>query len=426
MFGGNIGFGALLKAFLSGIGLKIVIAFIPPVALAWLFFVMTLMEVRTHNPQNFGMVLGLGLTGIALGSLVVIWLILSVVPPLRRTVEVTEHLAQGNLEETTGCEGRRDEIGELARALEVFRRNATEKIALEQRAEAEKLRAAVEKREALDRVATGFEASVKSVVDGFASASAELKSTALAMSGTAEQTTRQAESALGASGRAAEEVRGVADAAEHLSGSIARIAGQVSEAAQIATGAVEQARATDSIIQGLSEAANRIGEVVNLINDIAGQTNLLALNATIEAARAGEAGKGFAVVAGEVKTLASQTSRATGEIGGQVVAIQASTEQAVGAIRQITATIGRISDISAAIAVAVDEQGRATHGIASSAEAAAADTGNVSHAIGDVTQAAASAGRSAHSVLGAAEHIAHQSETLGGEVSRFIAGIRAG
>ncbi|WP_173984560.1 methyl-accepting chemotaxis protein [Magnetospirillum sp. SS-4] len=413
-----------MKAFLSGIGLKIVVAFVPPVALAWLFFVMTLMEVHAHRPDSFGVVLGLGLAGIGMGSLVVIWLILSVVPPLRRTVEVTEHLANGNLDEQLDYGGRRDEIGELARALEIFRRNATEKLALEREAEAEKRRAEDDKREALNRIASGFEASIRSVVEGFASASAELKATALAMSGTAEQTSRQSEAAAGASDRAASEVREVANAADLLSGSIARIAGRVSEAAGIAQAAVEQARTTDSIILSLSDAASRIGEVVSLINDIAGQTNLLALNATIEAARAGEAGKGFAVVANEVKTLANQTSRATGEIGDQVIAIQASTGQAVEAIRRIAETIGRISDISATISAAVDEQGGATQGIAASTAAAAADSDKVSQAIADVTQAAASTGRSAHSVLDSAEGIARRSEVLSAETSRFIAGIR--
>jgi len=210
-----------------------------------------------------------------------------------------------------------------------------------------------------------------------------------------------------------------------MGASIAEISRQVSESTQIATKAVEEAARTNTTVQGLADAAQKIGEVVSLIQDIASQTNLLALNATIEAARAGEAGKGFAVVASEVKSLAAQTAKATEEIAGQIAAIQGATKEAVEAIRTIDGTIGRMSEISTAIAAAMEEQGASTKEITRNTQEAARGTQDVSQSIGHVNQAAAETGTAASQVLNSSDALGRQAETLRGDVDEFLAKIRA-
>ena len=277
----------------------------------------------------------------------------------------------------------------------------------------------------LNELAKNFEGSVKGIVDTVSSAATELQSSAQSMSATAEETSRQSTAVAAASEEASTNVQTVASATEELSASVAEISRQVTQSTQIAAKAVADAQATNRTVENLDAAAKKIGEVVQLISDIASQTNLLALIATIEAARAGEAGKGFAVVASEGKSLANQTARATEDIGAQIRAIQSEVGQSVTAIKGIGATIQEISEISTAIATAVEEQGAATQEIARNVQQAAAGTQEVSTNITGVTQAAGETGQAAGQVLSAAEELGRQSNVLQKQVDQFIASIRA-
>ncbi|MBY0429952.1 MAG: HAMP domain-containing protein, partial [Rhodospirillales bacterium] len=266
--------------------------------------------------------------------------------PISRMTGAMTALAQGDLGVMVPALARKDEIGAMAQAVQVFKDNA---IAIERmRAEQEqmKTRTEAERRQAMLNLADGFQASVKAVVDNLSRHAADMQHTAETMQGTANDTTHQSTAVAQAADEASHNVQTVAAAAEQLSASIREISRQVAESSNIAGSAVSEAQRTDTMVRGLAEAASRIGEVVNLINDIASQTNLLALNATIEAARAGEAGKGFAVVANEVKHLANQTAKATEEIGGQITAVQSATEDAVEAIDDILKIINSISEVS--------------------------------------------------------------------------------
>ena len=274
-------------------------------------------------------------------------------------------------------------------------------------------------------LADNFEANVKGIVESVSSSATEMQGSAQSMSSTAEETSRQSTAVAAASEEASTNVQTVASAAEELSNSVEEVGRQVGQSNKIAQNAVEEAQRTNDKVQGLAEAAQKIGEVVNLINDIASQTNLLALNATIEAARAGEAGKGFAVVASEVKSLANQTAKATEEIAAQIGAIQAATTDAVSAIQGIGSTIGEISEISTAIATAVEQQSAATKEIAANVQQAAAGTQEVSENISGVTQAASETGEAAGQVLGAAQELSKQSEALREQVDSFLIEVRA-
>jgi methyl-accepting chemotaxis protein len=274
------------------------------------------------------------------------------------------------------------------------------------------------------RLADNFEADVGGVVEAVAAAAGQMQSIAQAVAGAAETSGREADAVAEVSQRAGAEVQAVAASAEELAASVSEITRQVAEGASVARAAAEEARATDATVQGLAQAAQRIGDVVRLIGDIAGQTNLLALNATIEAARAGEAGKGFAVVAGEVKTLAGQTAKATEEISAQIGAIQATTEQAVTALRSIGATIERLNEVTTAIAAAVEEQGSATQEIARSAAQVAAGTTAAAQRIEDVRRAARDTGEASASMLGAANDLTARAGMLRERTGEFLAGIR--
>ncbi|SMF82175.1 methyl-accepting chemotaxis sensory transducer with TarH sensor [Azospirillum oryzae] len=319
---------------------------------------------------------------------------------------------------------RADEIGGMAKALQVFKDSLIEsdRLAETQRADHAAQRGRGER---IDRLTQEFDRLVLQALGRVSAAATQLQATAQTMSATAEQTTRQADAVASASNEATGNVETVAAATEELTASIAEIGRQVAESTRIAGQAVATAEKTDGTVRGLVDAAQRIGEVVQLITDIASQTNLLALNATIEAARAGEAGKGFAVVASEVKNLASQTAKATEEIGSQIAGIQEISRQAAGAIAEIGRVIAEISHISTTIAAAVEEQGAATKEISRNVQQAARGTQQVSGNIAGVSEAAASTGDASREVLTAADGLNHEATDLRGFVSRFLAEMRA-
>jgi len=355
--------------------------------------------------------------------IVVIWRLIT--KPIHATEASMRALAAGDLNvEITGL-GRRDEIGSMARAVEVFKTNAADKARLEHENEENQRRAEEQRKAALHAVAENFEKSVSGLVDSVAKSATEMRTTAQGMSGSAQQSSERAAAVAEASDRASENVGTVAAAAEELSSSIEEITKQVGHSTEMAQEAVAAAQAASGDVRGLSEAAQKIGEVVALITEIAEKTNLLALNATIEAARAGEAGKGFAVVASEVKTLANQTASATEDISAQVHSIQSATNGAVNAITSITTLIDELNTISIAISDAVGQQGEATREIARNVQEAANGTRDVSRYIGDVTAASAETGEAAGIVLNEAEGLSKQSAALRGEVDNFLGEIRA-
>jgi methyl-accepting chemotaxis protein len=382
-------------------------------------------EQRTLSNAYLGIV-SIVAGGVAFGLLAGVLLGGSIVRPIGRLTITMQRLAQGDTDIDVPDTDRRDELGVMARTVTVFRRNAIERAGMEAERTAAEERAADEKRRVLTDLASTFEAGVGGVVEGVAGQAAQMRLTAGSMAVVAEETSRQAAAVSAASEQTSANVQTVATAAEELSSSIIEISRQVAESTRIASEAAVQARRADTRVASLAEAADRIGDVVKLISDIASQTNLLALNATIEAARAGEAGKGFAVVASEVKSLASQTGRATEEIAAQVSAVQGATGEAVGDIRNIATVIERVNEIAAAVAAAVEQQGAATAEIARNVQQAAAGTQQVSSNVTGVTRAASEAGASASQVLSAADELSGQAQALREEVARFLNDVRAG
>ncbi len=333
-------------------------------------------------------------------------------------------LADGDLSVDVAGRERGDEIGAMARSVQVFKDNAVKRRALEAEQKAEQ-EARLRRADAVDRLVKDFDGTVQTLLQTVNASVTQLNATAQSMAAIAEETNREAASAAAASEQTSANVQTVASAAEEMSGSIGEIGRQVANSTQIAGQAVQEADRTNASVGSLAEAAQRIGDVVQIINTIAGQTNLLALNATIEAARAGEAGKGFAVVASEVKALASQTAKATEEIGGQVNAIQQATQGAVEAIRTIGGTIGTMNDISVTVAAAIEEQAAATQEISRNVQQAAVATQEVSASVVQVTLASDQTGAAASQVLSAARQLAEEAQGLRGAVDRFLTGIRA-
>ncbi len=369
----------------------------------------------------------IGLAAVGLGVAAgLTWTIvfLFVARPMNRMTADMRELAHGNLDvEVTGTE-RKDEIGSLAVSLKVFKDNAieTRRLAAEQQAENE---AKVRRAEALDRLTRTFETNAGKLTQSLSAAAGEMEATAKSMTATAEETSSRAMNVASAAEQTTANVETVATATEELATSAGEIGARVQDSANIASKAVDDARRTDETVKTLADRAQRIGEVVKLINAIAEQTNLLALNATIEAARAGEAGRGFAVVAAEVKDLASQTAKATGEIGTQIADIQQATSGAVDAIHGIGSTIGKLHEIATGIAAAVEEQQAATKEIARNVNEASQGTQMVSANIEEVKSGAAQTGSAADQVLTAARELARHSTELGSEVETFLAGVKA-
>ncbi|MFK4727475.1 methyl-accepting chemotaxis protein [Bradyrhizobium niftali] len=345
--------------------------------------------------------------------------------PIRMIVGVLQELAAGRYQVDIAGLDRKDEVGEVAKTAEVFRENGLAKIRMEAEQKEIEQRSAAQRRQDMLRLADQFESAVGEVIETVSSASTELEASATTLTSTAEHAQQLATVVASASEEASTNVQSVASATEELSSSITEISRQVQESARVASEAVGQARTTTERVSELSKAATRIGDVVELINTIAGQTNLLALNATIEAARAGEAGRGFAVVASEVKALAEQTAKATGEIGQQISGIQSATQESVGAIKDISDTIERLSEISSAIAAAVEEQGAATQEISRNVQQAAEGTHQVSSNITDVQRGASETGSASAQVLSAAQSLSGDSNRLKLEVGKFLTTVRA-
>ena len=346
-----------------------------------------------------------------------------VIRPLNSIAILMERLAKGDHGIVVAGAERRDEVGTLARALQVFKDAAIANGRMQEEQRAEHARKE-QRQKQVDGYIASFDRTVRNVLGSVASASTELSRTAESMAALAEHTNRQATASAAAAEQTSANVQTVASATEEMAASIQEISRQVATSNEIASKAAGQAQKTTSSVHGLADAANRIGEVVKLIQDIASQTNLLALNATIEAARAGEAGKGFAVVASEVKNLASQTAKATEEIQVQVASIQQETEQAVGAISQIGETIVRISSITQNVATAVTEQGAVTRQISQNTVQASASTDDVTSDIVEVTEAVRRTEESTDNLLKASAELNQQSTALRTQVDTFISRVR--
>jgi methyl-accepting chemotaxis protein len=365
--------------------------------------------------------------GIASLAMLVSYLVArnGIVRPLKASVATMNRLAQGDLSVETPEPRRSDEIGEIMTALVVFKATGLEVERMRADSLATDQRVAEQHKADMIRLADDFESAVGEIVETVSSASTELEASASTLTSTAERAQELATMVAAASEEASTNVQSVASATEEMSSSVNEISRQVQESARMAGEAVDQARTTNDRVGELSKAAARIGDVVELINTIAGQTNLLALNATIEAARAGEAGRGFAVVASEVKALAEQTAKATGEIGQQISGIQAATQESVNAIKEISGTIEKLSEISSTIAAAVEEQGAATQEISRNVQQAAHGTQQVSANITDVQRGASETGSASSQVLSAAQSLSGDSKRLKLQVGKFLDTVRA-
>jgi methyl-accepting chemotaxis protein len=359
-------------------------------------------------------------------SIAVAWVITrSVVKPLTGLKDRMASLGAGELDAPVAYADRSDEIGQMARTVQVFRDAMIETSRMREEQAAVEQRQVQQRRGDMNRLADQFESEVGQIINMVSTAADQLEASSGTLSTTADTVEKVSHRASDASGQASANVHSVAAASEELASSVSEISRQVEASARIAGEAVDQAHKTDVRISQLSQAASRIGDVVDLIQTIAGQTNLLALNATIEAARAGEAGRGFAVVASEVKILAEQTAKATGEISQQIADIQSATKDSVTAIKEIGATIGRISEISSAIASAVEEQGAATQEISRNVQRAAEGTTQVTTDISDVQRGVSETGAASSQVLSAAQSLSRESARLKQEVGKFMASVRA-
>jgi methyl-accepting chemotaxis protein len=379
--------------------------------------------VELDRVANFAIVVGVFVMLMLIGSAAIsVW---SIARPIRRIGDVLLQLAGGNKTVEIPYTARGDEVGDNARAAQTFKDNLIRIEQMEAEQKQQEAAAAAQRKNEMIRLAGAFEAAVGGIINSVSAASQQLESAAGTLSGTAEETQQLSGMVAAASEEASTNVGAVASAAEEMSTSVVEISRQVHDSSRIAGEAVKQAERTDIRINELLKAAGRIGDVVKLITAIAEQTNLLALNATIEAARAGESGRGFAVVASEVKALAAQTARATEEIGTQIAGMQAATEDSVGAIKEIGATIARISDISTTIAATIEEQGAATSEIARNVSEAAKGTVEVADKIAQVSHGASATGAASGQVLASARSLSNESGLLKAEVEKFLNTVRA-
>jgi len=381
------------------------------------------MLTELDRVANFALIVGVFVVLTLIGSAV--FSVLNIARPIRRIGDVLLQLAGGNKAVEIPYTRRGDEVGDNARAAQTFKENLIRIELMETEQKNQEAAAAARRKEEMTKLAGVFEAAVGGIIDSVSAASQQLEAAAGTLSGTAEETQQLSGMVAAASEEASTNVGAVASAAEEMSTSVVEIGRQVHDSSRIAGEAVKQAERTDVRINELLKAAGRIGDVVKLITAIAEQTNLLALNATIEAARAGESGRGFAVVASEVKALAAQTARATEEISTQIAGMQSATEDSVGAIKEIGATIARISDISTTIAATIEEQGAATAEIARNVSEAAKGTVEVADKIAQVSHGASATGAASGQVLSSARSLSSESSLLKTEVEKFLKTVRA-
>ncbi|MFH2092757.1 MAG: methyl-accepting chemotaxis protein [Pseudomonadota bacterium] len=375
------------------------------------------------NKQHFVLIIGI-VFFLVIVSLFIVVIAKSITKPMVSMTESMEKLAAGNLEIQIPAQEQTDEIGKMAKAVKIFQENAIEKVQLKEEQEKTKIRNEKEQKEMMEKMTESFHSSIGTVISAILTAATDLQGSALKMNETADKTHQQSSSAAAASKQTSTNVLSVASATEELTASVGEISEQVTSSSAIARSAVKKAQNTNEMVGSLTTASQKIGDVVQLITDIAKQTNLLALNATIEATRAGEAGKGFAVVANEVKELAKQTTAATTEIAEHISGIQSATRGAVCAINDITQTINTIDEISTIIAAAVEEQSSVTSDIAESTNQAASGTQEVTHSITIVTHAANETGQAASQVLANADELLKQADVLQDEVEKFLSQIR--
>lgn len=363
---------------------------------------------------------------LCMSVILVIFALRVVFKPLREMIGTMQTIASGDTSLHIPHMQRKDEIGDMARTVEIFKDNALKVAAIAEEQKRAEHEAHERKRQEMNELANNFEASVKGVVDMVASAATEMDATAKSVASIADNNKMKLGVLATQIDGTTRNVHTVAEATSQLSSAVNEINKQVTRATSITSVAVEEAQKADGTVQSLTEAAGKIGEVVEMINSIAAQINLLALNATIEAARAGDAGKGFAVVASEVKSLANQTTKATEQIGQYIGAIQGATTETVGVIKTIGHTIGEINEIATTIAAAVEEQSVSTQDIAKNVHQAATSTEAVSRNANDVNVTSRETGESAHQMMAATSELSRQSEVLRREVDKFIDGIRHG
>jgi methyl-accepting chemotaxis protein len=361
------------------------------------------------------LVIGAGIFGVAFG----------VIRPIAAMTDVMKGLAGGDLNVSVPALSRGDEVGAMARAVQVFKDNALRVQSMEQEQAGLKQKAEGDRKAAMQQMADGFDSAIGKIIQTVSTASSELESSAGQLTKTAEVTQMLSATVASASEQSSANAQSAAAAADEMASSVSEISRQVQDSHKISREAVSQVEQTNARIADLAQSASRIGEVVKMISAVAEQTNLLALNATIEAARAGEAGRGFAVVASEVKALAAQTAKATEEISEQIGQMQSATNQSVSAIQEIGGTIGRIAEISQAIAAAVEEQGAATQEISRNVQQAAQGATQVAGSITDVNRGATDTGAASTHVHGLARSLLGQSNHLKGEVEKFLATVRA-